>query len=106
MAIQIDIPRQALEAFCHRYPIRRLSLFGSVLRDDFRPDSDVDVLVEFEPGAPITYFDMATMELELTDLIGREVDLREGDELSPAIRQAVLESAVLIHESERSDVST
>jgi hypothetical protein len=69
-----------------------------VLRDDFRPDSDVDMLVEFEPGANVTYLDMASMEMELGELMGRQVDLREPEEISRHSRQHVLDTAVLIYE--------
>ena len=71
---RVIFPEPQLQAFCQRYPIRKLSLFGSVLRDDFDSDSDVDVLVELEPSARISFFDMVTMEMELTDMIGRKVD--------------------------------
>ena len=71
---KIDIPKERIAEFCHRHHIRTLSLFGSVLRDDFRPDSDVDVLVEFEPGhvPGLAFF---AMEEELSEIFGRNVDL-------------------------------
>jgi predicted nucleotidyltransferase len=94
----ITIPYDEIAAFCERNHIRRLSLFGSVLRDDFRPDSDVDVLVEFEPGAKVTYLDMAQMENELSELLGEKVDFREPEELSRYFREHVIESAQLIYE--------
>jgi len=74
MGARIDIDRERVAEFCRRHHIRGLSLFGSVLRDDFRPDSDVDVLVEFEPGhvPGLAFFDM---ERELSEIIGRKVDL-------------------------------
>ena len=71
----------------------RLSLFGSVLREDFRPDSDVDMLVEFEPGAVVTLLDMARMEIELAEMIGRAVDMRTPAELSRYFRDDVVASA-------------
>ena len=74
---RIPLPTARLAEFCRRNRIRRLSLFGSVLRDDFRPDSDVDVLVEFEPDAHWSLFDLVSMQNELEKLIGREVDLVE-----------------------------
>jgi predicted nucleotidyltransferase len=77
-----------------------LSLFGSVLRDDFGPDSDVDVLIEFEPGASVTYFDLADMKFELEDLIGREVDLLTPNALSQYFRQQVIDTAVALYERE------
>ena len=72
---RIDIPKERIAGFCHRHHIRTLSLFGSVLRDDFGPDSDVDVLVEFEPDTRITLFELVRMEDELKRILGREVDL-------------------------------
>jgi predicted nucleotidyltransferase len=77
---KIEIPREALADFCRRHHIRKLSLFGSVLRDDFRPDSDVDVLVEFEPGEAPDFFEYVGMELECPASIRfefwRQLDLR------------------------------
>jgi len=65
----IDVPKEQIAEFCRRNHIRRLALFGSVLRDDFGPDSDVDVLVEFEPGARVGLMRLAGMEIELGDLL-------------------------------------
>ena len=88
----IDIPHAQIADFCRRNHIRRLALFGSVLRDDFRPDSDVDVLVEFEPGKTpgFAFFDV---EQELTQILGRRVDLRTPQELSKYFRDEVLAEA-------------
>lgn len=98
-AIQID--RQAMEAFCRRWKITELSLFGSVLREDFRPDSDVDVLVSFAPEAEWGLLDHAAMQDELSDLVGRKVDLvtRRAVERSRnrRRRQSILESAELFY---------
>ena len=93
MPSRIPIDREALERFCRGHGIRRLSLFGSVLRDDFRPDSDVDVLVELEPGHRVGFLGLAAMELELSALLGRKVDLRTPAELSRYFRQEVLATA-------------
>ncbi len=82
MRARIALDQDAIAEFCRRNSIVKLALFGSVLRDDFRPDSDVDVLVEFEPGAPITLLRIAGMEIELSELIGRKVDLRTAGDLS------------------------
>jgi uncharacterized protein len=82
-----------IDAFCQEHHIRKLALFGSVLPDDFRPDSDVELLVEFEPGYRIGYFDLAGMEIELSEMLGREVDLRTPAELSLYFRQQVIDSA-------------
>ncbi|NQU25613.1 MAG: nucleotidyltransferase family protein [Candidatus Nealsonbacteria bacterium] len=93
MASQIAIPKGQLTEFCQRWQIRKLSLFGSVLREDFGPHSDVDMLVEFEPGTVVGYFDLAKMEMELSDLLGRKADIRTPAELSPYFRQKVLSAA-------------
>jgi len=95
---QVSIPAVELVEFCQRHPIRKLSVFGSALRDDFGPDSDIDMLVEFEPGARISFFDMVTMEMELTDMMGRQVDLRTPQELSRYFRQKVLDMAQVVYE--------
>jgi predicted nucleotidyltransferase len=93
MAARIHMPEEALAAFCRKHRVRKLALFGSVLRDDFRPDSDVDVLVEFEPGARAGFLKLAAMELELGSMIGRKIDLRTPGELSRYFRDEVLASA-------------
>jgi predicted nucleotidyltransferase len=97
-ALPIAIPTDYLEQFCLRNRIRKLSLFGSVLTPRFRPDSDVDMLVEFEPGARITYFDLAGMEIELGEYLGRKVDLRTPEELSRYFRDRVVREAVVQYE--------
>jgi uncharacterized protein len=93
MAVRIAIPAEALAAFCRRHRVRRLALFGSVLRDDFRPDSDIDVLVEFEPGTRAGFLKLAALELELGNMLGRKVDLRTPGELSRYFRDEVLAKA-------------
>ena len=95
--MRIDMPGEALAAFCRKHRVRRLALFGSVLRDDFRPDSDVDVLVEYEPGAIVTLLDMAQQEIELSTIIGRKIDSRTSEELSRYFRQQVIEIAEKIY---------
>ncbi len=95
---QVSIRAVELVEFCQRHPIRKLSVFGSALRDDFGPDSDIDTLVEFEPGARVSFFDMVTMEMELTDMMGRQVDLRTPQELSRYFRQTVLDTARVVYE--------
>ena len=89
----IDVPKEQIAEFCRRNHIRRLALFGSVLRDDFRPDSDVDVLVEFEPGARVGLLRLAGMEIELGDLLGHKVDLNTPGFLSRYFRDQVLAEA-------------
>lgn len=96
MSVQIEIPKDEITAFCRRYHIRRLALFGSVLRDDFRPESDVDVLVEFEPGH-VPGLAFITMQDELSEILGRKVDLNTPDCLSPYFRQEVLDEAKVLH---------
>ncbi len=93
MNAMITLDRARVVEFCQRHRIRKLSLFGSVLRDDFRPDSDVDVLVEFEPGYAIGLIRLAGIELELAAIVGRKVDLRTPADLSRYFRQEVLDSA-------------
>ncbi|MGD0093183.1 MAG: nucleotidyltransferase family protein [Planctomycetota bacterium] len=90
----LDIPGERLAVFCQTNGIRRLALFGSILRDDFRPDSDVDMLVEFRPGVQVGYFAMARMANELTAMLGRAVDLRTPGELHAAFREEVLREAL------------
>jgi len=93
MGARIQIPQNLLDDFCRRRRIRKLSLFGSVLRDDFGPQSDVDVLVEFESDAVVGYFELAEMEAELSDLLGRKADIRTPAELSRYFRHEVLNMA-------------
>ena len=97
------IPPETLRDFCQRWQISELALFGSVLRDDFGPDSDVDVLVSFAEDARHSLFDLDDMESELKAIFGREVDLvtRRGIESSPNYlrRNVILESAEVIYGS-------
>lgn len=90
--LQIEVPKERIAEFCRRHHIRKLSLFGSVLREDFRPESDVDVLVEFEPGqAPgFAFFEM---QEELSEILGRRVDLNTPNFLSRYFRNQVLGQA-------------
>ena len=91
---QIAIPTEEIAAFCRKHHIRKLALFGSVLRDDFRPDSDVDVLVEFEPGHVPGFFGLYDMEESLSVLFGgRKVDLRTPQDLSRYFRDEVVTHA-------------
>ena len=92
--IRVNLDRERIQAFCQHHHIRKLSLFGSVLTEAFDPDrSDVDVLVEFDPGARVGLLRMVQMEDELSHLLGRRVDLRTPGDLSPYFRQRVLETA-------------
>jgi hypothetical protein len=90
---RIAINRERVAQFCQRHHIRKLALFGSVLRDDFRPDSDVDVLVEFEPGVSVGLIRLAGMERELSEILGRKVDLRTPADLSRYFREEVVRTA-------------
>lgn len=95
MTLPIHLDDRDIADFCRRNHIVRLALFGSVLREDFGPDSDVDMLVEFAPDAVVTLLDMARMEEELGRIIGRKVDLRTPQELSRYFRDKVLAEAVV-----------
>ena len=75
--IRVSVPRKKLAEFCRRWKISELAFFGSVLRDDFRPNSDIDLLVSFRPRARISLFDLVRMQNELKEIFGREVDLVE-----------------------------
>ena len=96
--MNIDIPRDAIVHFCHRWKVKELSLFGSVLRDDFRPDSDVDVLVEFEADSPWSTFDFVDMIDELKAMFGRKVDLVEkGGLRNPFRRHSILTTREVVY---------
>jgi hypothetical protein len=88
-APSLDLPHERIAQFCRSNGIGRLALFGSVLRSDFRPDSDVDMLVEFRPGVRVGYFAIARMSRELSEIVGRTVDLRTPAELHPSFRGRV-----------------
>ena len=91
---KIDVPAETLEQFCRKNHIRKLSLFGSVLRDDFRQESDIDVLVEFEKNGIPGLLGISRMERELSQIFGgRKVDLRTPEDLSKYFRQQVLSTA-------------
>lgn len=97
MNTQIVLPLDEIAAVCRRYPIRKLALFGSVLHADFRDDSDVDVLVEFDPDARIGYFELVEIQTELSRVFGRPVDLLTPAALSRYFRQQVLDTAQVIY---------
>ena len=92
MSEKISIDHRKLAEFCRRHYIRRLAFFGSVLRDDFRPESDVDVLVEFEP-AHVPGLAFLAIEEELSRILGRRVDLHTPNTLNPYFRDQVLAEA-------------
>ena len=101
MNIQVDAPRDQIVAFCRRWRITELALFGSVLRDNFGPDSDIDVLVSFEPRVPHTLLDIVRMQDELSGMFGRKVDLIERTAVEQSRnyirRNAILQTAETIH---------
>ena len=90
--MKINIPREKIEAFCKRNHIRKLAFFGSVLRDDFGPKSDIDVLVEFEPGKTpgLAFFNI---QAELSEILGRKVDLNTPGFLSKYFRDQIMREA-------------
>ena len=102
MNARIEIPAENVAEFCKRNQILRLALFGSVLRDDFAPDNDVDVLVEFEPDARVGYFALGRMETELADILGRKADMQtfRGIERSPnwLLREEIFGSAEAVYD--------
>ena len=91
----ITVPQEKIADFCRRHQIRRLSFFGSVLGEEFRPESDVDVLVEFRPGAKRGMLALAAMEQQLSEILGREVDMHTPGFLSKHFRDKVLAEAEL-----------
>ncbi len=95
--LPINLSSEEIKQFCQRYSIRKLSLFGSVLRDDFTRESDVDVLVEFEPGKT-PGLAIITMEDELSNMINRQIDLRTSADLSRYFREQVLAESMVIYE--------
>jgi predicted nucleotidyltransferase len=98
---RVPLDSAYLANFCQRHGVRRLSLFGSVLRDDFDPQrSDVDLLVEFEPDAKRSLFDVGGMMHELTERLGQQVDIRTPRDLSPYFRDRVLREAHTIYADE------
>jgi len=89
----LQIPDEQLAGFCRRNGVQRLSAFGSILGDEFGPESDIDLLVEFLPIAEPTLFDLGGMLMELREMLGRDVDLRTPADLSPYFRDEVLATA-------------
>ena len=101
VSLRIKVPREEVIAFCERWQIAELAFFGSVLRDDFGPESDIDVMVRFHPEASHSLFSMVSMEEELSDILGRETDLlsRAAVERSRNYirREAILKSAEVFY---------
>ncbi len=102
---KLQLPLEAIRAYCNPRPIRRLSLFGSALREDFKPESDIDLLVEYAPGAGISYLDIVQQQMDLSKMIGRPVDLLTPQSLSPYFRQEVIDSAEPLYDVEGISIS-
>ncbi len=98
MRPKINVPKTRLAAFCRQNGIRRLAFFGSVLRDDFSPASDVDVLVTFEPGTRVGLITLAGMEIELSRILGRRAEIHTVRGLNPHFREDVLRLAEVQYE--------
>jgi hypothetical protein len=96
-SIQIEIPTDKISALCQRHHIRELAFFGSVLRPDFSPDSDIDVLVEFEPDAGVGYLKFFEIQDELEDILGRKVDLGTPGGIKPHIKDEIISKRVIIY---------
>lgn len=102
LSLPITVPRKKLDKFCQLYHISKLFLFGSVLRDDFNENSDIDFLVEFKADYIPTFFKLSEMERVLSTLFnGRKIDLRTKEELSPYFRDKVIKEAVIQYDSNR-----
>lgn len=96
--VNIEIPQQEIQAFCRRWKVQEFSLFGSVLREDFAPTSDIDVLISFLPEAPWSLFEWVEMRDELAKLFGRKVDLVEKEALrNPFRRQRILMTKEVVY---------
>jgi hypothetical protein len=96
MHSSLNVDEATLARFCEKHHIRRLSLFGSQLKGTAGPDSDIDLLVEFEPGSRTTFLDLAQIEIELSQLLGgRKVDVRTAEDLSRYFRDEVVRTAEL-----------
>jgi uncharacterized protein len=93
----ILLPLQEIQAFCRRHPIQKLSLFGSVLRDDFSENSDIDFLVELDPQAKIGLFEFLGMQYELEDMIGRKTDLRTLMDFNERSRLRIVHEAETLY---------
>jgi hypothetical protein len=94
----LAIPKAKIAVFCHRWKVTEFALFGSILREDFRANSDVDVLVTFAPESQISLFDLAQMQIELQSLFGRPVDIIEKDALrNPYRKREILKTAEVVY---------
>ncbi len=96
----VDLPQQKIRDYCATQPIRRLSVFGSAVRNEMTPESDIDLLVEYMPDARVSYFDMGRHVTDLIEIVGRQVDLCTPNSISRYFRQDVLDSALPIYAKE------
>jgi len=96
--LKISLPLEKIQSFCKDHHIRKLSFFGSILREDFGPNSDVDILVEFEKGTKIGFFRFVQLENQLSQIICRKVDLKTPNALSPFFRGEVLKEVEVSYE--------
>jgi len=99
MSVKIPIPKEEITDFCRRNRIRRLAFFGSVLRDDFTVDSDVDVLVEFLPGCGVGMIALAGLEIELGRILARRAEIHTYQGLNPLFRDKVLGQAEILYDA-------
>ncbi len=97
--VQVHYSRKQIEQFCQRYQVRRLALFGSTVRGEARPDSDVDVLIAFKPGVQVGFLKLGQMQRDLMDIFNRPVDLVPQDGLKLVIRDSVMGEAREIYAS-------
>jgi predicted nucleotidyltransferase len=97
MVTILAVPVARLAALCRRYHVRELALFGSALREDFSANSDIDLLVEFEPHAEIGFWDLSGLQIELEQLVGRRVDLVPKHGLKPPLREHVLAGSRMLY---------
>jgi predicted nucleotidyltransferase len=98
-SLEQEISKDKLIEFCKRNHVRKLSIFGSAIRGELKPDSDIDLLVEFEEGQTPGLFTIIRMEMELAEMLGRKVDLRTPDDLSKYFRDEVIRNAKLAYQS-------
>lgn len=99
MSLRLFIPRDTVAAFCKKHGIRKFSLLGSVIRDDFGTESDADILADFKPGTRFTLIDLMAMQRELREIVGRKAEIFEFPSLRPWMQEPVAESMELFHES-------
>jgi predicted nucleotidyltransferase len=99
MSVKISVSKDQIDEFCRRHRIRRLAFFGSVVRDDFSPDSDVDVLVEFEHGYGVGMITLAGLEIELSQILGRRAEIHTYKGLNPLFRDRVIGEAEVFYDA-------